>query len=99
MNQEQSTPLQIPLQTVDADQLPRGEPLSYNLICQMIGDLYIETTLTKRSKEEQFSTVTTQLKDMLDSLRTENDMLKKELAKYERLQKRIAPSANSVGQD
>jgi len=97
--QEQSLPpgLKVPLDTVDADQLPRSEPLNYELVCYLVGDMYIENVLARRAQREQFEAVTTQLRELADGLKVENDMLKKELAKHEGIRERTPPSQDSVG--
>jgi len=96
--QSPSSGLKVPLDVVDADQLPRSEPLNYQLVCYIIGDMYIENTLARRAQREQFEAVTTQLKELVDGLRQENDALKKELAAHEGIRERTLPRQDSVGQ-
>lgn len=97
--QEPSPPsgLKVPLDMVNADQLPRSEPLNYELVCYIVGDMYIENVLARRAQREQFEAVTSQLQELASGLQKENDLLKKELAKHEGIRERTPPSSDIGG--
>jgi len=100
MNEQEQSPSsgpKVPLDVVNADQLPRSEPLNYELVCYLVGDMYIENALSRRAQREQFEAVTSQLQELAEGLRQENDALKKELAKHEGIRERTPPSQDSVG--
>jgi len=47
-------PNQLPIQAVDADQLPREGGLSYDEVVSIIGSLYLDSHHSMKVREEQF---------------------------------------------
>ena len=47
-------PTQLPIQAVDADQLPREGGLSYDEVATIVGSLYLDSHHAMKVREEQF---------------------------------------------
>ena len=51
------SPTSIPVQAVDADQLPREKGLTYEEVSSIVGSLYLDSHHQLKVREEQFSAI------------------------------------------
>lgn len=79
MEQIAGTTHQIPIDVVDADQLPRETALKYEELCMLVGSLYIDSNHRVRTIEEQAKAIHLQLRDQIVELRKENTKLREML--------------------
>jgi hypothetical protein len=70
---------QVPLDMVDADNLPREAPLKYEFLCRIVGALYIEHQLSIEKMSEQHQAIVSQLQSQINELMSENKQLRGEL--------------------
>jgi len=59
---------------------PPPRTLDYNVVCQMIGHLYIELNSSKTSLDGNYSSIIENLTNQVSELISENESLKEELA-------------------
>jgi hypothetical protein len=71
---------QVPLDMVDADNLPREAPLKYEFLCRIVGALYIDYQLAIERMGEQHTAIVASMKSQVRELMEENKQLKGELA-------------------
>lgn len=74
----------MPVDAVDASQLPTEAPLKYEEICRMMGHLYIQSQMQVKSSSEQAHTVVQHLKDQLGEANQHIENLTKELDRLKR---------------
>jgi predicted RNase H-like nuclease (RuvC/YqgF family) len=81
----------IPVQSVDADQMPRERGWSYDEIATIVGSLYLDSHHSMRTREEQFRAVSEEyqreilrLQNDADGMRKQIDTLNKELGTVRR---------------
>ncbi len=77
----------IPVQAVDADQLPREKGWTYEEMASIVGSLYLDSTHQLKVREEQFSAVISeydkrimQMQAMTQTQQEEIDGLRKQIA-------------------
>lgn len=83
MEEDVKTNHQVPIDVVDADQLPRDSGISYKEMCSVIGDIYFRMQHQEKNQAEQFQAVVNQLRTRIQELVTENSKLKAELSRNE----------------
>ena len=74
-----SQPGQMPIDMVDADQLPRETALKYEEIALLVGSLYINSHHEINTLKEQFSVIRQQLENKMRDLARENQTLREQL--------------------
>jgi predicted RNase H-like nuclease (RuvC/YqgF family) len=105
-------PSAIPVQTVDADQLPREKGLTYEEVTSILGSLYLDSHHAMKVREDQFNAVSEeydrnimQLKAQLQAQQEEIGNLNKKIATLQREletrngQSRPTPPTSSDGHD
>jgi hypothetical protein len=80
MSEKQS----IPIQAVDADQLPREHGISYDEVAYIIGSLYLDSHHRVKVLEEQFSAVSEEYKQQLSYSQASESELKKQVISLRR---------------
>lgn len=76
---EATQPGRVPIDMVDADQLPRETALKYEEIAFLVGSLYINSHHEMNTLKEQFSAIKQQLEQRLRDLAKENQALREQL--------------------
>jgi hypothetical protein len=71
-----TNPTSIPVQAVDADQLPRDKGLTYEEVTSILGSLYLDSHHQMMVREEQFSAVVDNYKESLAQLEAQAQTLK-----------------------
>jgi hypothetical protein len=74
-----SQPGKVPIDMVDADQLPRETALKYEELCLLVGSLYIDSHHKVTTMQEQFGAIKAQLEHKLRELARENQALREQL--------------------
>jgi hypothetical protein len=74
-----SQPGQVPIDMIDADQLPRETALKYEELCLLVGSLYIDSHHKVSTMQEQFGAIKAQLENKLRELARENQALREQL--------------------
>ena len=69
----------IDVDAVDPDKLKSEGPLNYEMICKLVGELYLESYRRTSSVEEQAHSLIDRLNKELDVLHVENRTLKETL--------------------
>lgn len=69
----------VPIDMIDADQLPRETALKYEELCLLVGSLYINSHHDISTLKEQFTAVRLQLEKKIRELAQENKMLREQL--------------------
>lgn len=69
----------INVDAVDPDKLKSEGPLNYEMICKLVGELYLESYRRTSSVEEQAHSLIDRLNKELDVLHVENRTLKETL--------------------
>lgn len=97
----QSTSTQIPVQMADADNLPREKNWTYNEMCRIVGNLYLEAHKRSSLMEEQFNAVVGEAKRIhnenqrqLAQALEENARLKAELERRNESRNNTLPNNN-----
>tara|TARA_R100000005_G_C4841822_1_gene112862 strand:+ start:193 stop:441 length:249 start_codon:yes stop_codon:yes gene_type:complete len=76
---KRKTPAQkINIDAIDADQARSEGPLNYEMICKLIGELYLESFRRTTAVEEHAKGLLDQLRQQVQSLTEENRALKEE---------------------
>ena len=70
---------QINVDAVDPDKLKSEGPLNYEMICKLMGELYVESYRRTSSVEDHARTLVERLNQEMDSLRSENRKLREKL--------------------
>jgi len=65
------SPTAIPIQAVDADQLPREKGWTYDEIAAIVGSLYLDSHHNMKLREEQFAAVTEEYEKRMAQLHGE----------------------------
>ena len=90
---------QVPIDTVNPDELPHDIPLNYDEVCRLVGNLYIQMSQQRRAMNDQFQAVSKQLQARLQHYAEENSRLKTELAQsYDRSTVSDEPTPDFDGQ-
>lgn len=74
----------IPVQSVDADQLPREKGLAYDEVCKIIGSLYLDSHHAVAIREEQFNAVSDEYQRRILALQAEVKQLTSQLSSAQR---------------
>ena len=74
---------QVPIDMVDADQLPRETALKYEEIALLVGSLYITSHHDVKTMNEQFGAIKAQLEQKIKDLARENQVLREQLNGHE----------------
>lgn len=69
----------VPIDMVDADQLPRETALKYEELCMLVGSLYIDSNHRISTIQEQAKAIHTQLQEQIIELRKDNVKLRERL--------------------
>lgn len=72
-------PTSIPVQAVDADQLPREKGLTYEEVSSIIGALYLDSHHQMKVNEEQFSAVVDEYEKRLMQMQAQIQVAREEL--------------------
>ena len=88
---------QVPVDAVDADQLPRERGLKYDDIARIIGSLYLDSHHRIQVIEEQFQAVVSDLQNKIEQLQIENNLLKDQLRKKD--EERFFTKSDNSGPD
>ena len=78
-NQDANAPTSIPVQTVDADQLPREKGFTYEEISSIIGSLYLDSHHQVKVREEQFTAVIEEYDKRIMQMKAQAQVLDEEL--------------------
>ena len=70
---------QVNIDAVDPDKLKSEGPLNYEMICKLVGELYLESYRRTSSVEAQARSLVDRLNKELDVLHSENKTLKEQL--------------------
>ncbi len=73
----------VPIDMVDADQLPRETALKYEEIALLVGSLYINSHHEVQTMKEQFGAIKSQLESRIKDLARENQALREQLNGHE----------------
>tara|TARA_B100000287_G_C19965642_1_gene516334 strand:- start:178 stop:426 length:249 start_codon:yes stop_codon:yes gene_type:complete len=77
---KRKTPVQnIDIEAVDADKLKTENPLTYEMICKLMGELYLESYRRSSKIEDHAKGLLDALNQEVENLREENRMLKESL--------------------
>ncbi len=77
---KRKTPVQnIDIEAVDADKLPTENPLTYEMICKLMGELYLESYRRSHKIEDHAKGLIDSLNQEMENLRSENRQLKESL--------------------
>jgi hypothetical protein len=100
-NKNQSTSTQVPVQVVDPDQLPKEKNWTYQEMCRIVGNLYLEAHKRSSLMEEQFNSILTdakrvagQFQQQLASAMTDNARLSAELERRNESRNNTVPNNN-----
>jgi len=101
------SPGAIPVQAVDADQLPREKGWTYEEFASIVGSLYLDTHHAMKVREEQFQAVSEEyqrhvmrLQAEIQGKQSENEHLTKQVATLRReLELRNARHPTTSGDD
>ena len=66
----------INVDAVDPDQMKSEDPLNYEMICKLMGELYLESYRRTSSVEDQARSLVERLNQELEALRSENRELR-----------------------
>jgi predicted RNase H-like nuclease (RuvC/YqgF family) len=69
----------IPVQSVDADQMPRERGWSYDELATIVGSLYLDSHHSMRTREEQFRSVSEEYKKEILRLQNEAEGMRKQI--------------------
>ena len=70
---------QINVDAVDPDKMKSEAPLNYEMICKLMGELYLESYRRSSSVEEHARSLVDRLNQELEALRSENRKLSEKL--------------------
>jgi hypothetical protein len=76
---QEQQPTQVPIEMMDADQLPRETPLKYEEVCFVVGSLYLDSHLRMKLMKEQMDGFRDVMSKRMQDLVEENMRLKQEL--------------------
>ena len=69
--QEKSQPTPMPVQAVEADKLPRESGWSYKEICNIVGNLYLDSYHRVSNMEEEFESIINDYQSKLMQMQAE----------------------------
>lgn len=90
---------QVPIGMVEPDQLPRENPIKFDEVCRIIGELYFRAHHQEATQAEQFQVIVKQLKDRINGQSEEIMRLKAELSRYEREAEARGSKPHNSGQN
>ena len=70
---------QVNIDAVDPDKLKSEGPLNYEMICKLMGELYLESYRRTSSVEDHARSLVDRLNQEMDALRSENRKLREQL--------------------
>ena len=77
---KRKTPVQkINVDAIEPDKMQSGSPLTYEMICKLMGELYLESYRRSSKIEDHAKGLLDALNQEVDNLREENRMLKESL--------------------
>ena len=65
-------PTQVPIEAVDADQLPHEKAWTYEEFAKIVGSLYLDSHHRVSVMEEQFNAISQEYKSVIERLQIEN---------------------------
>jgi len=86
---------QVPIDAVEATDLPRETPIKYDEVCKLIGDLYFRLHHQESTQQEQFKAFAGQLQGRIQEYAAENAKLRAEIAELSRNESRGEGETNS----
>ena len=69
----------INVDAVDPDKMKSEDPLNYEMICKLMGELYLESYRRTSSVEDHARSLVDRLNQEMDALRSENRKLREQL--------------------
>ena len=69
----------INVDAVDPDKMKSEHPLNYEMICKLMGELYLESYRRTSSVEDHARSLVDRLNQEMDALRSENRKLREQL--------------------
>ena len=69
----------INVDAVDPDKMKSEDPLDYEMICKLMGELYLESYRRTSSVEDHARSLVDRLNQEMDALRSENRKLREQL--------------------
>jgi len=89
--------MEIPVDMVDDNEIPRESAIKYDAIARIVGSLYLDYHLGVTREQERYSVIIQELQKKLEELEATNTLLKDQLRKINE-QKVFGKSDNS-GED
>ncbi len=89
--------MEVQIDAVDVDQLPRERGLQYDFIAKIVGSLYLDYHQGLNVAEERYSAMVQELQRVIDELKQKNTFLEEQLRKIN--EQRILGKSNNGGQN
>ena len=89
--------MDIPVEAVDADQLPRDRGIQYEEVVRIVGSLYLDSQHLLITAEERYNSIVQELKETIFELEKKNEFLEEQLRKIN--EQRILGESNNSGQN